>query len=538
MVPANRFAMVERPDIPRSRFSWSRRHLSTFQSGKLIPIMAKECLPGDAWRIRMDCFGRMPAFLFPIFEDVYYKTFGFFTPNRLVWDKWERFMGARIPDPDSSIDLLVPQIQSPATGFANFGIYDYLGLPCVGQIASTGTVSVNALPLRMCNLIYNEWFRNQQLQDSLPVNNDSDGPDTFSDYALQFKNKEHDPFTSALPEPQKGPEVFLPFSGDARIVGLGLAGTAGGTTAPPPTIEQTDNIALLTGTVTPAHNPANPAQVNLWIKHDSGEPQIFADLSSVAGAAVSAMRDSFALQQFLEKDNRGGTRYTELLVNHFGVQNEDYRLQRPEYIGGGKGHVQVQAVAQTAQPVSPSTAPVGTLTGASTFSDTHRFNYRATEHGWIIIFVQVSAPKTYYQRLPKEWTRRTRYDYYWPTFAHLSEQAVLREELDVLGTSPGTDGDVFGYQERHWEYRTDLSQMSGYMKGYTTGNIDEWHLAQLFTGLGPDLNDAFIRDELPFSRVLAAGDAANNQQIQWDSVFHCDVVRALPIRGTPGLKTL
>ena len=261
---------------------------------------------------------------------------------------------------------------------------------------------------------------------------------------------------------------------------------------------------------------------------------LYADLSTVAGSTINAMRLAAATQQFLEKDARGGTRYTELLRNHFGVRPEDARLQRPEYIGGGRSSIQTSAIPQTsATGVTGGTSPKGSLAGQGIINADHTFTYHATEHGYIIGIANVVGDNTYQQGLHRMWSRSTRFDFYWPTFAHLGEQSVTLKELWVKGDL-ATDDLVFGYQERWAEYRYRPSRITGLFRSTSTGNIDEWHLAEQFA-TQPSLNATFITQATPATRVLAAGATANGMHILFDSVFTINCTRPMPTYSVPGL---
>lgn len=418
-VNLNRFSMIPRADVPRSRFTCKKRHKTTFDTGLLVPLLVLECIPGDSWKITANIFARMGPFAFPIMDDVYFELFGFFTPNRLVWENWVKQMGEQA-NPTDTISYLTPQVVSSANGFAVCSLGDYFGLPTVGQVDSGRTVTVNALPFRMYNLIWNEWFRNENIQDSLPVPTGA-GPDAASLYELKYRNKQSDQYTMCLPWPQKGATaVTMPIGTSAPVIAdvLHAAPTFWNTF-------DTTSAGALRRNGVGAGAPVNITDPATTAVQELGwdNPHLIADLSAATAATINAQRQAIALQQFLEKDARGGTRYVELLQNHFGVRPEDYRLQRPEFIGGGKGMVSVEAVpnqsnSNAAQP------PVGALGATGTMANRHSFRYHVMEHGFIEIFAQVSAPKTYQQGIHKMWSRRTRYDYLWPVFTHLGEQAV------------------------------------------------------------------------------------------------------------------
>lgn len=534
-VDPSRFAMVPRNDVPRSTFGTTHTVKHAFDADYLIPIHLDEVLPGDVHDGSVTIFARLNNLIFPLMDNMTVETFFFFVPNRLVWDNWQKFCGEQ-KNPGDSIDYTIPTLPSPAGGFTVGGLADAFGLPTAGQLTSGQSIDVNALPFRGYNLIFNEFFRDENLMAAVPVPT-GDGPDSINDYNREKRCKRHDYFTSCLPWPQKGATaISLPIGGIATI--------------------HTNPTALLTGTqpglmvsrasdggIIPSNSAlqvgsgVNSAQVG-YNSVTTGAlvgqiypTNLYADLSTATGATINAQRLAVATQQFLEKDARGGTRYTELLRNHFGVTPEDARLQRPEYIGGGKSYVKTQAMPQTSE--GTTNAPLGRLAGQSIVADQHRFKYHATEHGYIIGLINITGDVTYQQGVHKLWSRRTRYDLYWPTFANLGEQAVLMKEIYATGND-AQDDTVFGYQERWAEYRYRPSRISGLFRSTAAGNIDEWHLSQQFTS-APTLNATFIRQSTPLSRALAAGTQANNQQILFDSVFNIKCTRAIPMYSVPGL---
>lgn len=526
-VSSHSFAMVPKAEIPRSSFDTQYAHKTTFDGGYLVPIYCDEVLPGDMHNVKATMFARLATPLFPVMDNLHLDTFFFFVPNRLVWTNWVKFMGEQA-NPGDSISYVVPQITSSAGGYAVGSIFDHFGLPTAGQITGSNTVTHNALPLRCYNLIYNEWFRDENLQNSVTVNTGDSGDDV-ADYTLLRRGKRKDYFTGALPWPQKGDAVSLPLGTSAPI--QLTTGTFQGK------FINSSGASIGSGSVV-EHAASGSSNFaidgnGVPLKYDPNG-SLYADLSDATAATINQLRQSFQIQKLLERDARGGTRYTELLRAHFGVTPQDYRLQRPEYIGGGSTYVNVNPIAQTsATSISGGATPLGNLAAMGTaLASGHGFTYHAQEHGYIIGLVNVRADLTYQQGLPKMWSRETRYDFYFPVFAHLGEQAVLNKEIYVTGTS--TDNDVFGYQERWAEYRYKPSQITGLFKSTSAGTIDPWHYAQKFTSL-PTLNSTFIQETPPIERTTAVGSAANGQQFLMDAFFDCKMARPMPMYSVPGL---
>lgn len=520
-------SMIENASVPRSRFtgSWTRK--TTFDAGFLVPFLVEEVLPGDHLSYNVTAYVRMATPLFPLFDNQRIDTFFFFIPNRLVWDNWTAFMGEQV-NPGAPIDYTIPQVNSPAGGFAVNSIFDHFGIPTAGQIEASAVLSVNALPLRAYNLVFNQWFRDENLINSLPVQR-GNGPDTVAgNYALQRRAKAHDYFTSALPWPQKQPAPLVPMGGLAPIIGLG-AKTNANPNLPGTTAYETGGPAMYPAYKLIGESFAADRQLLVkWSGTGVGLPEVYADLSEATGVAINTFRQAFLVQSLLERDARGGTRYVEMIRAHFGVTNPDFRLQRPEYIGGGQSPLQITPVAQTAPTEG---APVGALGAAGTAVGSHRASYAATEHGYIIGLINVRTELSYQQGLHRMWSRSTRYDFYFPALAGLGEQAILRKEIYARGVQ-AEDDTVFGYQERWHEYRTRMSEVTGMMRSTASGTLDAWHLAQRFT-TAPTLNQTFIEDTPPMSRVLAAAGLAANQQYLADILVQRNAVRPIPMYGTP-----
>lgn len=513
-VNLHQFAMIPKADIPRSAFLREWTHKTAFSSGYLIPIVVDEVLPGDTMSLHMTLFARMATPIYPIMDNLHISSFFFFVPNRLLWTNWKKFQGEQ-DNPADSVAYTVPVSTSPASGYLIGTLHDYMGLPTLGQVTAAATVSHSNLHLRAYNKIWNEWFRDQNLQNSVTVDT-GDGPDTYSNYVLLRRGKRHDYFTSSLPWPQKGTAVSMPLGTRAPVV-----------------VDQTTGGAIgVYSTSLGAYRSMDLASTFVAVSAtaNANATSLYADLNSATSATINQIRSAFQIQKLLERDARGGTRYVESLRVRFGVVNPDFRLQRSEYLGGGRSPVSINPIAQTsATGVTGGSTPTGQLAAMGTaLAQGHGFTQAFTEHGVILGLVSIQADLTYQQGLERFWSRSTRYDFYEPVFAHLGEQSVYQKEIYCTGGSG--DSTVFGYQERWAEYRYKPSIITGIFRSTAASTLDAWHLAQKFTS-APTLNSTFIQDTPPVARVIAV---PSQPEFICDSFFSCRTVRAMPMYSVPG----
>lgn len=565
-VRGHRFSDAPAMYMKRTKFDRSHVYKTTFDSGKLIPVFIDEVLPGDTTRMSVNYFARLATPIKPIMDNIYLDWFFFFVPNRLVWEHWQNFCFEQ-EDPDDSTDYVIPTVTATGNSENSYlgSLWDYFGLP----VNTSGNLSgISALPFRGVYLIYNEWFRDENLQKSVKIQKGdanevlnsaraseqpawvfTSGSNIVPGFACPPRGKRHDYFTSALPWTQKGPGVSIGLAGTAKLVdpspitgyfvqqqtgNLAAAqlskdgGVHGIFTANGTLVYQGGgyDAAIVSHSINGSSSPVTAKAIsgNSWLSRSS-----YADLDSSSIFTINSLRTAFQMQKFYERLARGGSRYTEVLRSFFGVVSPDARLQRPEFLGSFTKMVNVNPIAQTS--ATDDTSPQGNLSAYGvTAAKFHGFTKSFVEHGYIFGFVCARADLTYQQGINKMWLRSTVYDFYWPTFAHLGEQAIELREIYAQGSEADTT--VFGYQERYAEYRYKPSQITGkFRSSVTGGSLDKWHLSQYFKN-APTLNEEFIVENPPIERIIAV---PSEPEFLLDIGFRYTTVRPMPMFGTPGL---
>ena len=570
-VRGHRFSDAPAMYMKRSKFDRSHVYKTTFNSGKLIPVFVDEVLPGDTTRMSVNYFARLATPIKPIMDNIYLDWFFFFVPNRLVWEHWQNFCFEQ-EDPDDSTDYVIPTIT--ATGNSNNAyigsLWDFFGLP----VNTSGNLSgISALPFRGVYLIWNEWFRDENLQKSVKIQKGdtnevlnsarsaeqpswvfTSGTNIVPGLACPPRGKRHDYFTSALPWTQKGPGVSIGLAGTASIVDptpmsgyflhstdteLAAVSSYGGDSSS----SGGSRVAYGTNSISFnrrgngdwstvggfAGNTNSSVTIDAYSSSNMLTKSSYVDLDTSSIFTINSLRTAFQMQKFYERLARGGSRYTEVLRSFFGVVSPDARLQRPEFLGSFTKMVNVNPIAQTS--ATNDTSPQGNLSAYGvTAAKFHGFTKSFVEHGYILGFVCARADLTYQQGINKMWLRSTVYDFYWPTFAHLGEQAIELREIYAQGSKDDTT--VFGYQERYAEYRYKPSQITGkFRSSVTGGTLDKWHLSQFFKN-APTLNEEFIVENPPIERIIAV---PSEPEFLLDIGFRYTTVRPMPMFGTPGL---
>lgn len=571
-VRGHRFSDAPAMYMKRTKFDRSHVYKTTFDSGRLIPVFIDEVLPGDTTRMSVNYFARLATPIKPIMDNIYLDWFFFFVPNRLVWEHWQNFCFEQ-EDPDDSTDYVIPTVTATGNSKNAYigSLWDYFGLP----VNTSGNLSgVSALPFRGVYLIWNEWFRDENLQKSVKIQKGdtnevlnsarsseqpswvfTSGTNIVPGLACPPRGKRHDYFTSAFPWTQKGPGVSIGLAGTASIVDPtpdsgyllhsnfsdlaavsaydGDASSSGGRRITKGFGSIQFNRYGSSSDYSVVGGFAGNTETQVTVTAQRGSTYLgndsYVDLDTSSIFTINSLRTAFQMQKFYERLARGGSRYTEVLRSFFGVVSPDARLQRPEFLGSFTKMVNVNPIAQTSS--TDNTSPQGNLSAYGvTAAKFHGFTKSFVEHGYVFGFVCARADLTYQQGINKMWLRSTVYDFYWPTFAHLGEQAIELREIYAQGSE--TDTTVFGYQERYAEYRYKPSQITGkFRSSVVNGSLDKWHLSQFFNN-APVLNEEFIIENPPIERIIAV---PSEPEFLLDIGFRYTTVRPMPMFGTPGL---
>lgn len=539
-VMRHEFSRIPKSDIRVSTFDRSHGIKTAFDSGYLVPIFFDEVLPSDTYEVKASMLAKMlsPMVSAPL-DNIFLETQWFYIPSRLLWNNFTRMMGER-RNPKDSIDYVVPTINSGENGFEVGSLADYFGIPI-----NVPNLEVSALPFRAYAKIWDEWYRAEQLQDCI-INEYEDlgdgNPNNINWNTLLRRGKRHDYFTSALPSPQLGVGVEMPIGGYAPVVGNGnTLGLVNGTTETG--LTQNANGYLMgagetgvaaSGNSTGYGNTITGAYAKIGVSTDAEKSGLQADLSSATAVTINQLRTAFQLQRMLEKDNRG-TRYVELIRCHFNCICPDARLQRSEFLGGSSQLINIHQQFQNS--ATDSVSPQGNRIATAQGFDTCVWRKSFTEHGYIIGLANIRVDLNYQQGLNRLWSRKGRYDFYWPTLAHLGEQAVLNKEIFAQGSDvldefgKPVDDAPFGYQERYADYRYHPSIITGKLRSTADTSLDVWHLAQHFESL-PTLSAEWIEDNPPLKRVLAISD---EPEFIFDGYIECKTTRPMPVYAVPGL---
>lgn len=517
------FAQIPQINRPRSQFKRVSRHKHTFDAGFLVPFYVDDVVPGDTFNVSASMFARLATPIFPIMDSMYLETFWFYVPNRLVWTNFVKQHGER-DNPADSVAYTTPEINcAPLSGGSAptvGSLWDNFGLPMTG---TQYLDNISALPFRMYNLIWNQWFRDQDIDNSVTVNT-GNGPDALTDYTLLRARKFKDYFTTARPSPQKGTAVSIPLGTSATVVPTGDL---------KPSFEGGSNSAFalaLTAGVNGIYKTGANSVANGDITWS--DPKLQADLSTATAATLNQLRDAITVQQMYELDMRGGSRYVEMVYNHYGVVNPDFRLQRPEFLAYSRSPVNVHPVPQTSATATGTAQ--GNLAAFGTASSRNGFAKTFTEHGYVIGMVCVRSDLHYQECVDRHWSRQTRLDYYYPVFANLGEQAILNQEVRNNNAAATGNTSVFGYQERWAEYRFKTSKITGLFRSSAASNIDSWHLAQELA-YPVSLNSTFLQEDPALDRAIAV---PAEPHFIFDSMVENISARPMPVYSVPGLMRL